>query len=416
MKRKVLAVTILSGLLAVVGCSSSSSSGSSASGSSTPAGKPIVIGNVGGYSGNQAASQGLINQAAQVWAEAVNASGGINGHPVQLIIKDDGNDPATAFQDVKALVEQNHVMAIVGENSLVDTQWAPWAEKQGVPVIGGVPIQTSMFTNPDFFPTGSNVVAMLTGELIAMKQANLHTFGLMYCAESPICATLPGTMKAVAPLVGGVTIGPSVKIASTQPSFTAECLTMKQAGVDGLMVGEAASTPPRVMDACAALGYHPKQVNQGTTTNDEWLSNPNLEGAVLTSPSPVYNDPSIPAVKEYLDAVKKYDPSMLTSPQFDINDIWAWTGGMMFKAAAEAAKIGPDSTPADVKKGLYTIKDETLGGLTPPITYTQGKPTFVSCYFTETLKNGKIIPLNGGKTTCLSPSMLSGLQKILGGQ
>jgi branched-chain amino acid transport system substrate-binding protein len=420
MRRKILAATALSALLAVVGCSSSSSSSSSASGtsaagtSSTPAGAPIVIGTVGGYSGDQAGSQGIANQANQVWADSVNGSGGINGHPVKLIVLDDANDPARAFQDVKELVEQDHVMAIVGENSLVDSQWAPWVEKQGVPVIGGVPIQTTMFANPDFFPTGSNVVAMIMGELVSMKAAGLHTFGLMYCAESPICATLPGLVQASATVVGGVKIGPSAKIAATQPSFTAECLTMKQAGVDGLMVGENAPTVPRVMDACATLGYTPKQVNQGTSTNNQWLTSANLEGAVLTSPSPVYNDSSIPAVKQYLDAIQKYDPSMLTSPEFDVNDIWSWTGGMMFKKAAEAADIGPNSTPADVKKGLYTIKDETLGGLTPPITYTAGKPTFVSCYFTMTIKSGKYVPLNDGNVTCLTPAQLSGLKKILG--
>ena len=34
----------------------------------------------------------------QAWAKTVNASGGINGHPVQLIVRDDGSSPATSFE------------------------------------------------------------------------------------------------------------------------------------------------------------------------------------------------------------------------------------------------------------------------------------------------------------------------------
>jgi hypothetical protein len=46
-----------------------------------------------------------------------------------------------------------------------------------------------------------------------------------------------------------------------------------------------------------------------------------------------------------------------------------WVGGKLFEAAAAKAKLTPDSTPEDVKKGLYALKNETLGGLAPPLTF-----------------------------------------------
>ncbi|MGH7534286.1 MAG: ABC transporter substrate-binding protein, partial [Gemmatimonadales bacterium] len=55
---------------------------------------PAVIASVGTISGPAGAALGGSVQALQVWSKAVNARGGINGHPVQLIVYDDGGDPA----------------------------------------------------------------------------------------------------------------------------------------------------------------------------------------------------------------------------------------------------------------------------------------------------------------------------------
>ena len=47
------------------------------------------------------------------------------------------------------------------------------------------------------------------------------------------------------------------------------------------------------------------------------------------------------------------------------------------------------AAPADVLKGLYTFKNETVGGLTPPLNYVKGKPTFITCWFPQQIKSGK---------------------------
>jgi branched-chain amino acid transport system substrate-binding protein len=420
MKRKLVVALALatSALLAVTACSSSKSkdnSGNSGTHGPKLTGAPILIGALGGYTGAQAGSTGLVDNASRVWEKWVNDNGGINGHPVKLFVEDEAGDPGKALQAAKKLVEVDHVIAIVGEHSLADEAWSKYVQEKGIPVIGGVPVQATMFSNPDFFPIGTNAVTGIVGQLIIAKQAGKKKFGVMYCAESPVCATLGGIIKAAAAIVGGIEVGPALKVAATQPSFTAECLTMKRAGVDALMTALAAPSVPRIMKGCATVGYKPTQDNQGTTTSVEWLSSPELEGALLTSPNAVFNDSSIPAVKVFLDAIKKYDPSMLKSPQFDVNTIWPWMAGLMFAKVAKLANLSPTSTPADVLTGLYQIKDETVDGLAPPVTYTKGQPTFVSCYFTQTIKGGKFVATNDGKTSCLTPAQVTGILKVLSG-
>src|SRR6202011_2534100 len=98
---------------------------------SAPAGKTIVVGTICSCSGPQASVFGSIQKVAQAWASSVNASGGINGHAVKMITMDDGQNPAQSLQDAKALVEQDHVIPIVGETSLVDQAWASYVQAKG---------------------------------------------------------------------------------------------------------------------------------------------------------------------------------------------------------------------------------------------------------------------------------------------
>ena len=105
MKRTMVAAVAVGSLLLVAACSSSNKAAKTttpentpSSTTSAPTGDPIVLGAIGGYTGNQAASNGLVDDASMAWEKSVNARGGINGHPVKLIIKDDGADPAKALQ------------------------------------------------------------------------------------------------------------------------------------------------------------------------------------------------------------------------------------------------------------------------------------------------------------------------------
>src|SRR5258708_22074352 len=93
----------------------------------------------------------LFMTAAKTWVKWTNAHGGINGHPVHLTLLDDAGDATTSLSEVKQLVQQDHVVAIIGSNSPVATSWSTYIKQVKVPVIGG----TSAFfpgEGPYFFP------------------------------------------------------------------------------------------------------------------------------------------------------------------------------------------------------------------------------------------------------------------------
>jgi len=377
-------------------------------------GDPIVVGTICGCTGPQAASLALVSDAADAWAQSVNNSGGINGHPVKMIVKDSASDPAKALQAAKELVEQDKVIAIVGPVDLVEESWAEYVESKGVPVVGGLSVNPPMSTNPDFFASGAAIPSLQFGLINeAMKAGKKHA-GALYCAEAPVCAQIEGLTTLVASVVGGIDLAAASKIAATSPTFTSQCLSMKDADVDALNIVTNAEVVLRVAQACAKLGYEPQLISLANSFSTTWLKDPAMDGTIIVAANANYLDESNPAVKEFLDAMDTYYPEDRDKAEFGYPVINAWVGGKLFEAAAEKANLGPDSTPQDVKDGLYALKDETLGGLAPPLNFTEGKPAPPTCYFSSKIDGGKVIS-EGTEPICLTDEQTTALFKGLAG-
>lgn len=96
--RRLLLAAILAGLLFLQGCQAQ---------------EPIKIGYVANLSGRSSELGVSGRNAMQLAVDQVNASGGIQGRSVQLIIKDDKNDPAVAVK-VDEEFYQEGVVAVIG--------------------------------------------------------------------------------------------------------------------------------------------------------------------------------------------------------------------------------------------------------------------------------------------------------------
>jgi branched-chain amino acid transport system substrate-binding protein len=236
---------------------------------------------------------------------------------------------------------------------------------------------------------------------------------VFYCAESPVCAQL-GPIAGGAAKLNGLKFY-SAKIAATSPNYTAPCLAAKGAGVDALFIGDNATVVERVVASCLQQGYTPVQVGNIGTVATSSLAHPGFAGARLAGANANPFDTSTPVIQEFRAALNKYAPGLLSSSSFSYDTVWAWAGGKLFEAAAKAAHVTPSSTRADVKNGLYALKDDTLGGLAPPLTFTRGKPAFVACYFSVTIKGGNLVSLNSNKPTCLTPAVVKAIATQLKG-
>jgi branched-chain amino acid transport system substrate-binding protein len=403
-RHKVAVVALATMALLAVGCTSSSTSSGGSSSSGTSAGAPINVGVVGSYGGTFASTIGPAQLASQAWADSVNAAGGLNGHKIDLIVMNDQGNPATSLTDVKALAEQDHVIAIVGEETTNPLPWGPYIQSTGIPVIGGSSIDPAFLTNPDFFSVGASFLAQFYG-IAATARKNGGELGNLYCAESPVCAATQKLFTAFGQTMG-LAVPYSSPVAQSAPDFTAECQGLKNSGVQSYTPALAEATVTRVAAQCRQQGLSAKIV-LSNLANSTFAGNSALDGTEIVDPSFPFFDQSIPAMKAFHDAIAKYAPSLGSSGEpLNSYAVNAWASGKLFEAAVNAAGTG-QVTATSVKKGLYALKNVTLGGLTPPLTFTPGKASPPACYFTYAIEDGKFTTPNGLKPSCAPAAALA---------
>lgn len=108
------------------------------------AAKPIKLGAFFDLSGPAAFIGTPTKLVAEMAVEKINAEGGINGRPLQLVIGDTEGDPAKATNLAKRFIHRDKVAAIIGPTR-TGTGMAvkPIVEKEGIPTfmtVGGDPV------------------------------------------------------------------------------------------------------------------------------------------------------------------------------------------------------------------------------------------------------------------------------------
>jgi branched-chain amino acid transport system substrate-binding protein len=403
-----LALALAAGAAA---CSSSGSGSStttpttSASGS-TATGTPIVIGSVGTYTEN--AAGGFTDPgkpAIEAWASWVNAHGGINGHPVKLIVDDNQGDQAEAVSMVKQLVQQDHVVAFVSnQDGSLNAGYATYLEQQKIPVLGG-----SVFTlepwvsNPMFFPEGLTAIQDMSSLAISAKQLGITTVGSLACSEAAQCAAANTLAKAV---FGGAGIPYTYGglVSSTATDYTASCLAAEQKGVKGLILLVPTSSEGQVIAGdCQRQNYSPSYIIPGEAVGAGYLQSAAFNNAFTSAPTlPWFS--TAPAMADFDAAMKQYAPSVnlnSSSVQEPLTATDAWVSGLMFQEAVKLSGVTGIPTSADILAGLAKFKDETLGGMAAGLTYTDPTNKIESCYFTIQIKSQQFTLPNGATPSCV---------------
>src|ERR1700744_6450071 len=323
--------------LALAGCSSSSPSSSpasaaSAGSTSSTSAAPIVIGGIGSLTGVASRATAAAKVLTQDWVSMTNASGGINGHPIQAIYLDDLNTPSTALTNAQQLVNQDHVKAILDLSDDQEATWAKVVDDAKVPVIGQAESPT-FGTAPNFYSVGTTVEPLIWGELKAASLAKVTKVGAMYCAEIASCSeTVPLITSVGKPL--NISLAYSAKVSSSAASYTAQCLGAKGAGANGATVVAAGKTALNVAASCATQGYKPVWVTTAGEMTTPWLQQSAVNGAIVDVQDAPWFDDSIPATKAMQTAISKYSPSVTSSQAFGATASIGWAAGLVFGYAA----------------------------------------------------------------------------------
>jgi branched-chain amino acid transport system substrate-binding protein len=364
---------------------------------------PVVLGQTSPSSGIIGASTFNMRAGLALWAQAVNAAGGVQCHPVQLYQMDDAADPARVTSNLNDLVNNKHAIAIVGAG--VPTTFSAakrFAEQNKVPFVGGDMIEAGWFSSPWFFPQGGGPLAAYAGATKeAAEKAGTKKVGLIYCVEAAICGTINENFEAMAKASGLQVVLRKVS-SITSPDYTAECQALKQAGAQAVFVALEGSGDARFARSCLSLGYSPPAATSALSVSAEAALDPNFRklGVFLGTGNAPYQADDTLGGKLFHAAFDKFAPGS----SIDQNTISQWASGKLFEKAIanvfDKARSGP-ITRELLLDGLWQMKGEKLDGLAPGVTYNKNAPPNANnCYALLNLTTAGYSAPKGSKFSC----------------
>ncbi|MCQ4083254.1 ABC transporter substrate-binding protein [Streptomyces sp. RB6PN25] len=328
---------------------------------------------------------------AEAYLAMVDAKGGVNGHPIQVITCDDGGSGVGNTSCVHKLIDQDGVFALVATTSL-DYAGAPYVSSKGVPDVGGQPIGTAYDTYPHLYGIyGSDEPRQGTpgwgGTLYGgtevyryFKEAlGARTAAVVYYDQAD-SARYAGQIMAGLRTEGYRVVPEQVDFAL--PNFPAVAADLRSHGVDLLL--DAMDTHGNAQ-LCRAMQDAGVKVAAKVTNVQNWDSSvpsdysdaPGCRNALwVTGSSRDYDDSSNAAVRAFRSGMAAYAAKNGGSPaglsQWQLEG-WAaamWlTDAMSGCPSADSAGTGP--ARACVERFIQRPQPYDARGLLLPVSFSR---------------------------------------------
>jgi branched-chain amino acid transport system substrate-binding protein len=381
--------------LALAACSSSSAGpGDSPGGSADSAVYKLMV--FGEFSVGPGAQLPVpypqISAGARAAAAAINKSGGVNHHRIDIIVCDTKGSPDGATVCASQAVADK-VVAVVGALDLTG-DYMSVLQQAGIPAIGPYAIAQTL-VNPDSFPLYGGSAANLAGSVallarqgvksvsvVANESAGLSAYSAIL---KPVQAHFPGlkisldpiasTAVDLAPVVAQADRSGGIVLATNSPASAVSFLKDQQeSGVKRPISSSTTQVTPTLLAQAGPL-----------------LADLNVYVASAWLPS---TDTQNPAVAAFDKAMNAEDPGAARD-DFSMN---AYTAVQVFTRITTGR---PAVTPSSVVRYLKTVKALDLGLVAPlqfttPSADTPGLPRlFNPDVIILQVRDGKLVPVTG---------------------
>jgi branched-chain amino acid transport system substrate-binding protein len=335
-------------------------------------GEPIKIAFIGPQTGPLAAF-GVIGQGMQIYFDKVNAAGGIDGHQLELVVKDDAYDPAKSLPAVQEAIQGDQIFASVFQigtpnvagtrqeyatacvpQALVGTGFPNWGDPQNFPwTLGGIPsysVESAVWIEfiKEKFPDATKI------GLISFN----NDFGKVYQSEINELAPEAG-LEVVADILHEPT-----------SDLTNEVTQLLAAGPDVILGGTTSTFCTTLMTLARQGGFTGPIINSYTCQAIEQFMVPAGEAAANVHTLVVAKDPGDPAyaddpgMQEYLADVEQYGEGV--DPTIG-NVATGWTTGYQIEDAVTRALESEEGlTRASLMNAFWSMDLElplSLGGV-----------------------------------------------------
>lgn len=200
---------------------------------------PIKIGVVFSLSGPLASVGVPQRDAVTAVAEDLNAKGGINGHPIQLVVFDDGTNPTEAARGATQLIQQDKVVAIVGPTSGSSAlALGPVAARYKVPVSSNVASVPVISKKNAFYPwvfRGQPDDTVTTARMLqALVASGAKKIGVYYQEDAYGKFTADYVSEVASQ--HGLEVVDKVNSTLTATDLTAQATKLRNAGAEAIIV------------------------------------------------------------------------------------------------------------------------------------------------------------------------------------
>ena len=368
MRRKqwltVLAAGTAAFALTATACSDDSGGGDSGSTDDPGAdltGEPVKIMVTGSFDAF-GTSYSQVPAAAQAAADAIEADGGLNGSPFEIIEcnQADANDA----NDCARMAVSENVVATVGTFTSFGAEMNPILIEAGIPQIALYPIDFSDYTAENAYPLFGGTIATTGGMGAQLADDGAETINISYLDIEQ--GALAADLLALGSDPRGAEVVSETPVPGDAVEFSAQVASATDADPDGVAVLLTTEDAPGYLRALSQAGYDGKISTATSSLTPVQLDELGdiAEGLLIPSafkPATMTDDP---AVQQFNEEMDQYAPD-------EVRDDTAENSWMGVHLLADVMEGKNKITAATVTKALDESGDIDLG-LLPPINFQQG--------------------------------------------
>ena len=321
----------------------------------------IIVGQSAPMSGPAAQLGQQMNRGAQLYFNAVNAAGGINGRKIELKVLDDFYEPDATARNTKTLIEDTKVFALFGYVGTPTSLAAlKIANPAGVPFFA--PYSGASALREPFARNVFHVRASYNDETAAIVQ-QIHTTGLkriavIYNDDAYGKAGLDGVQRALKlPANKGVSLVAQASVVRNTTDVKSAITTVLEQKPDVVVVISAYQTVAALVKGAQEQGYAGQFYNVsfvGTKALANALGKAG-GGVIISQVMPYPYSGASPVVRDYQKLLKSDGIT-----DFDYGSIEGYVAARVFVEGLKRA--GRDLTREKFVGALETMGNYDVGG------------------------------------------------------
>lgn len=331
-----------------------------------PDGEKIVLGVTLAQSGPVAVVDNMAKAMKAVFDQA-NGDGGVAGHEIEFIVKDDAFETARAVTNVRQLIDSEKVMALVGQvGTPLVAATQPFVERSCTPQLWVSSGVQDLVFNPEGHPFTTStllpyeieaamwVEALKTGGLeggrIAMINADDDRSDAF---ESGVETAIEGTDFE---LVG------VEQVAASAPSVDAQVNATLAKDPDAVLVGTSTGSCPPIMTGLRRAGFEGSIIVNSTCSAIVSNFIPAGEAANGVEVLTFTDDPANPAVaddpelQEYRKVIEEFAPDANADSSYTASGYQI--GKLMLAVLEKAAELDGGLSRVNIMNAAWTIDVE----------------------------------------------------------